>query len=474
MADTYGGKVNCKHCGRMSPPTKNLNCFYCGKPLPGAGHAIADPRQLSGLGQTDKPRFVAQKGDRIHLLLLDNGTTLQVTAGTRFTIGRDPRSDLVVDSASVSRHHCEIDWEGPSKPVLREAKSKNGTYLNDQLVLRTAPQPLRSGDLVRIGGQVLVRYLAVEAMEEVEAERRDRAMEETTEFKPFVPGPRAAPAGTLTAAAAAVPVAGQEPEAAAPAGEAKVPLQGRIGAEIPPKAVLRHIHDNRFSGVLHIFDGTTRGEAHMEQGRCTVATWGDLTGREVLERFVTIREGSYRFVIDATAGEAGPLPGRGTFFDKGAPEVIAELEARAATGVLHVREGATEGHAVFVDGLWTQSRFGDLSGRQAQAVIAKLSRGEYVFVPDEGDDELTAEVVEDLPETAPEPRTPSRGTRAAGATPAGGNATGGAPPPWAPRRPTGAQPRPPTAPQRRPPPPPGGPESERRRRAPPPLPPRQP
>ncbi len=72
-----------------------------------------------------------------------------------FTIGRDVKNNIVVDLDNVSRRHAMISTKG-SKSYIQDLKSTNGTYLNDEEVLQE--QPLRTGDLVKVGGSIF-KYL---------------------------------------------------------------------------------------------------------------------------------------------------------------------------------------------------------------------------------------------------------------------------------------------------------------------------
>jgi predicted component of type VI protein secretion system len=67
---------------------------------------------------------------------------------TPFVIGRGPNCHLRPASASVSRLHCALAPSGPFL-VLRDLKSRNGTYVNDRRVSR--PTRLRDGDRIRVG-----------------------------------------------------------------------------------------------------------------------------------------------------------------------------------------------------------------------------------------------------------------------------------------------------------------------------------
>ncbi|MHA7628665.1 diguanylate cyclase [Corallococcus sp. M7] len=70
---------------------------------------------------------------------------------TEFTIGRDQHNHIVVDLDNVSRRHARI-WTRQGKTFVEDLQSTNGTYLNDREVLQA--QPLRSGDLVKVGGSI--------------------------------------------------------------------------------------------------------------------------------------------------------------------------------------------------------------------------------------------------------------------------------------------------------------------------------
>jgi pSer/pThr/pTyr-binding forkhead associated (FHA) protein len=88
------------------------------------------------------------------------------TAGLR--IGRDAGSDIVVPGNDVSRNHAELSL-GPSGYVVRDV-SANGVYVNGA---RTGDaQPLRRGDVIRIGSEEFRFY--ADAVEEREAEPETR------------------------------------------------------------------------------------------------------------------------------------------------------------------------------------------------------------------------------------------------------------------------------------------------------------
>lgn len=67
-------------------------------------------------------------------------------------IGRDRENDIVLNSDSISRRHCRIEYRG-TRVFAIDLDSTNGTFVNDE------PEPitdilLRRGDLVKIGDTI--------------------------------------------------------------------------------------------------------------------------------------------------------------------------------------------------------------------------------------------------------------------------------------------------------------------------------
>ena len=74
--------------------------------------------------------------------------------GASVTIGRRKDNDVVIDDPAVSGHHARIDSVG-NRLVLIDLKSKNGSFVNEQLV---SSHWLQHGDVVTIGGHALVLH----------------------------------------------------------------------------------------------------------------------------------------------------------------------------------------------------------------------------------------------------------------------------------------------------------------------------
>ncbi len=79
--------------------------------------------------------------------LVWNGQTLALRAGENL-IGRDPRSQIWLDIAGVSRRHARISLTG-THALVEDLGSKNGTTVGTRPV--TAATPLADGDVIECG-----------------------------------------------------------------------------------------------------------------------------------------------------------------------------------------------------------------------------------------------------------------------------------------------------------------------------------
>ena len=84
------------------------------------------------------------------------------------TIGRRKNNDIVIENLAVSGHHAKIDAVGEGY-VLTDLKSKNGSFVNEQLV---ASHWLEHGDVINIGKHTLMF-----TFQEGEPQRQDQSGE---------------------------------------------------------------------------------------------------------------------------------------------------------------------------------------------------------------------------------------------------------------------------------------------------------
>jgi S1-C subfamily serine protease len=94
----------------------------------------------------------------VTLLALDSGKRFEAN-GTRIRLGRGHECEVQPVQTSdtiVSRVHAELTVGTGGALVLRDAQSKNGTYLNGQRIVQ--PTPVRLGDKIMLGqgGPVLL------------------------------------------------------------------------------------------------------------------------------------------------------------------------------------------------------------------------------------------------------------------------------------------------------------------------------
>jgi pSer/pThr/pTyr-binding forkhead associated (FHA) protein len=94
--------------------------------------------------------------------------------GTALTIGRLPDNAIVIDNPAVSGHHARILRIG-DQSILDDLRSRNGTFVNDQLVGR---HTLRHGDAVSIGKHTL-RFDAEASIESHESDSNLPRLDDT-------------------------------------------------------------------------------------------------------------------------------------------------------------------------------------------------------------------------------------------------------------------------------------------------------
>ncbi len=84
------------------------------------------------------------------LILISDATNRQAypLPKASFTLGRDPASQLCLPSTSVSRSHATILFDQNGNFILRDEGSTNGTYLNNERIVRHV---LKDKDVIRIG-----------------------------------------------------------------------------------------------------------------------------------------------------------------------------------------------------------------------------------------------------------------------------------------------------------------------------------
>lgn len=93
---------------------------------------------------------------------------LLIRDGETAVLGRDPKADIVLGDARLSRRHARFSWRGPAF-LLEDLGSKNGTFVNGQPAQATE---LKHRDWISFGG-VVGRFDLV-SWEEARTVRDDR------------------------------------------------------------------------------------------------------------------------------------------------------------------------------------------------------------------------------------------------------------------------------------------------------------
>jgi pSer/pThr/pTyr-binding forkhead associated (FHA) protein len=87
------------------------------------------------------------------IMKLDDRVVKEFVIGESATVGRLADNTVRIDNPAISSHHARIFHDG-DRFVVEDLKSKNGTFVNDKLVLTR--RTLRTGDVVTVGKHKLV------------------------------------------------------------------------------------------------------------------------------------------------------------------------------------------------------------------------------------------------------------------------------------------------------------------------------
>ena len=107
---------------------------------------------MSYRGQTERTSSSA-------LIIRHTGQVFPLTQAP-VSIGRQADNAIVLADPQASRRHAVISWQAGAF-VVQDSGSANGTFVNDRLI--GGPQPLRDGDVLRIGNTLFDVRLAPSA-----------------------------------------------------------------------------------------------------------------------------------------------------------------------------------------------------------------------------------------------------------------------------------------------------------------------
>lgn len=137
-----------------------------GAPPPPAAAPVSSTQKLQKVDSTstgsdvpDAHLLQMPPGKRLSLAVLqgpEQGTIFPITKSV-FVIGRS-EADVVVEDGEVSRRHAQVEVKG-STIVLRDLKSTNGTYMNEQRVTSVELEPNAE---FRVGGTTFMLIVTEE------------------------------------------------------------------------------------------------------------------------------------------------------------------------------------------------------------------------------------------------------------------------------------------------------------------------
>jgi pSer/pThr/pTyr-binding forkhead associated (FHA) protein len=235
--------------------------------------------------------------DAIGYLLGAGARPLPVGKGTVITLGRDAQNTIPVDDATASRNHACIDCQGDAV-IVKDAGSRNGTFVNGRRLASDESFSLRSGDEVRIGGKVFHFISNAAGLEprKAAASRAQQFSQMQTlgwdsglyaeDGKVVIKGLATQPVAPLPADNLGQTVAS---DAAATAA-----LAGSLSEGSLPQ-ILQFINSGAMSGRLQVSGKRVRGSILFLNGQLYSATTFDENGTAAVYACVLEREGRFSF-----------------------------------------------------------------------------------------------------------------------------------------------------------------------------------
>jgi serine/threonine protein kinase len=136
-----GQPGTCLRCGAANHP-KNRYCTSCAYDLSGARARV--DRYKSPAGNPLRCRITIRTGPMTHhTFVLHQDIS---------TLGRTVGNDVVIQDATVSRHHARLFFHD-GHWLIEDLQSANGTFVNGTRVLR--PTVLQHGDELRLGDDIM-------------------------------------------------------------------------------------------------------------------------------------------------------------------------------------------------------------------------------------------------------------------------------------------------------------------------------
>jgi hypothetical protein len=109
-----------------------------------------------GMGGTQVVRYEMYEGGMSFLHPIKKMQT--DTGHPGVVLGRAKNQDMVVPVPSISSAHVAFIPQGAGAWTVTDLGSKNGTWLNEEQLVQNEPRPLRDGQYLRLGGNLIGWY----------------------------------------------------------------------------------------------------------------------------------------------------------------------------------------------------------------------------------------------------------------------------------------------------------------------------
>jgi len=138
------------------PPAERAHALA----LLGLPRMIADLQDASGLVAYDTRRLAPTSTSTFDFVLRQRRGRTPIDRGLDYIIGRNDGCEIRLADPRASGQHARVSssFDGPEGPRLHivDLRSRNGTRINGRLLIAGLPQSLQDGDIISIGGDVLV------------------------------------------------------------------------------------------------------------------------------------------------------------------------------------------------------------------------------------------------------------------------------------------------------------------------------
>lgn len=212
--------------------------------------------------------------------LFGSSRPLPLVSGATYSLGRDPKCTIPVDSKNISRQHARLRVSTYGRVELMDLHSTNGTYVRDERLAPETPRVLGDGTCFRIGSRLFWVVLGPGA------KANDGSSSRLPRLSALSGGQPRPGSGSVTARDPLEPIGLQtvmttravQPLSSEPPTRDDLPpfitqdetMSGPLSAFAVP-VLLQHLHVTGQTGDLELIAAGQRYRIHLEVGRLVFA-----------------------------------------------------------------------------------------------------------------------------------------------------------------------------------------------------------